>query len=41
MARPPKVATAMQGIQFFAYDVPAKKILYAGPDGPSRYMIFA
>jgi hypothetical protein len=30
-----------EGIQFFAYDVNAKKVLYAGPDGPSRYMIFA
>jgi hypothetical protein len=30
-----------EGIQFFAYDVKAKKVLYAGPDGPSRYMLFA
>jgi hypothetical protein len=30
-----------EGIQFFAYDVRAKKLLYSGPDGPSRYMIFA
>ena len=30
-----------EGIQFFAYDVKAGKVLYAGPDGPSRYMIFA
>jgi hypothetical protein len=30
-----------EGIQFFAYDVKAKKVLYAGPDGPSRYMFFA
>jgi hypothetical protein len=29
------------GIQFFAFDVPARKVLYAGPDGPARYMIFA
>lgn len=29
------------GIQFFAYDVKNHKLLYAGPDGPSRYMIFA
>src|SRR5262245_29917922 len=29
------------GIQFFAYDVKARKLLYSGPDGPSRYMIFA
>ncbi len=27
--------------QFFAYDVRAGKVLYAGPDGPSRYMILA
>jgi hypothetical protein len=30
-----------EGIQFFAYDVRAKKVLYAGPNGPSRYMLFA
>jgi hypothetical protein len=29
------------GIQFFAYDIRARKVLYAGPDGPARYMIFA
>jgi hypothetical protein len=29
------------GMQFFAYDVRQKKLLYAGPDGPSRYMILA
>ena len=29
------------GIQFFAYDTKARKLLYSGPDGPSRYMIFA
>ena len=29
------------GIQFFAYDCRNKKMLYAGPDGPARYMIFA
>ncbi len=29
------------GIQFFAYDVREKKVLYAGPDGPARYMAFA
>ena len=28
-------------IQFFAYDVNQKKLLYAGPDGPARSMIFA
>jgi hypothetical protein len=30
-----------EGIQFFAYDVKNRKLLYAGPDGPSRYMAFA
>ena len=30
-----------EGIQFFAYDVKNKKLLYSGPDGPARYMIFA
>lgn len=30
-----------RGIQFFAYDVRAKKVLYAGANGPARYMIFA
>jgi hypothetical protein len=29
------------GIQFFAYDIKAKKVLYSGPNGPSRYMLFA
>jgi hypothetical protein len=29
------------GIRFFAYDARNKKLLYDGPDGPSRYMIFA
>ncbi|HYE21423.1 MAG TPA: hypothetical protein VEA69_23450 [Tepidisphaeraceae bacterium] len=28
-------------IQFFAWDVKNKKLLYSGGDGPSRYMIFA
>ena len=30
-----------KGIQFFAYDVPAKKVLYSGPEGAYRYIIFA
>jgi hypothetical protein len=30
-----------EGIQFFAYDVRAKKLLYSGPNGPARYMILA
>jgi len=29
------------GIQFFAYDVKARKVIYSGPGGPSRYLIFA
>jgi hypothetical protein len=30
-----------EGIQFFAYDVRARKLLYSGPGGPARSMIFA
>ncbi|CAN5637814.1 hypothetical protein BH11PLA2_BH11PLA2_17860 [soil metagenome] len=30
-----------QGVQFFAYDIKKKKLLYSGPDGPARAMIFA
>ena len=30
-----------KGIQFFAYDVQGRKLLYSGPDGPSRAMILA
>jgi hypothetical protein len=30
-----------EGIQFFAYDIKAKKVLYSGPNGPSRYMLFS
>ncbi len=29
------------GIQFFAYDVKQKKLLYSGENGPARYMILA
>jgi len=32
---------AYQDIQFFAYDINNKKLLYSGPDGPARYMILA
>ena len=28
-------------VRFFAYDVDKKKVLFDGPNGPSRYMIFA
>ncbi len=30
-----------EGIRFLAYDVKSRKVLYAGPDGPARYMILA
>ena len=30
-----------EGVQFFAYDCKNRKLLYAGPDGPARYMILA
>lgn len=30
-----------QDIQFFAYDCKHHKLLYSGPNGPARYMIFA
>jgi hypothetical protein len=30
-----------EGAQFFAYDCRNRKLLYAGPDGPARYMIVA
>lgn len=29
------------GVRFFAYDVNQRKVIYDGPDGPARYMIFA
>lgn len=31
----------VNGVMFFAYDVANRKVLYSGPDGPPRYMIFA
>ena len=30
-----------QSIQFFAYDLRHRKLLYSGPNGPGRYMILA
>ena len=30
-----------EGGQFFAYDVRARKLLYSGPNGPARYLMFA
>ncbi len=32
---------ADQEIQFFAYDLKKRKLLYSGPGGPARYMILA
>lgn len=37
----PGTGRVEDGIQFFAYDVRHKKLLYSGPAGPSRYMMFA
>ena len=37
----PGVGKDGEGIQFFALDAQKGKVLYAGPDGPARYMIFA
>jgi hypothetical protein len=37
----PGKAVEDQGVMFFAYDCKNRKLLYSGPDGPSRYMIFA
>jgi hypothetical protein len=31
----------VQGIQFFAYDVERRRLLYSGPDGPARYLFLA
>lgn len=30
-----------EGVHFFAYDIRNHKVLYSGPDGPARYMIFS
>ncbi|MGE0610550.1 MAG: YncE family protein [Pirellulales bacterium] len=30
-----------KGVRFFAYDIAKQKVLYTGPDGPARYLIFA
>ena len=37
----PGVDTDPAGIQFFAYDLRARKVIYAGSDGPARCLIFA
>jgi hypothetical protein len=34
-------SSADGGINFFAYDCKAGKVLYSGPDGPARYMILS
>jgi len=35
----PAIGKESEGIQFFAYDLKARKILYSGPNGPSRYLM--
>jgi hypothetical protein len=30
-----------QSIQFFAYDLKKRRVIYSGPNGPARYMAFA
>ena len=30
-----------QGVQFLAYDIKGRKVLYSGPNGPARYMFLA
>jgi len=37
----PGTDAADKQVQFFAYDLKARKLLYAGPNGPSRYLILA
>jgi hypothetical protein len=37
----PGTDDAGEGPRFFAYDCKNRKLLYSGPNGPSRYMIFA
>ncbi len=37
----PGTDAKVQDVQFFAYDVQKKKLLYSCPKGPSRYMIFS
>ncbi len=37
----PGTGTDDVGVQFFAYDLKNHKVLYAGENGPSRYMLFA
>jgi hypothetical protein len=37
----PGIGKDGEGVQFFAYDTRGHKVLYSGPDGPARAMIFA
>lgn len=37
----PGVGREAEGIRFFAYDVQNRRLLYSGPDGPSRALILA
>src|SRR5262245_48737678 len=37
----PGSGTDDAGVHFFVFDVLNRKLLYSGPDGPPRYMIFA
>lgn len=37
----PGVGREAEGIQFFAYDVQNRRLLYSGPNGPSRALILA
>jgi hypothetical protein len=30
-----------ESIQFFAYDLKQRKVIYSGPNGPARYLVFA
>jgi hypothetical protein len=30
-----------ESIQFFAYDLKKRKVIYSGPNGPARYIVFA
>ncbi len=40
-ATAPAIDREEEGIHFFAYDCKNHKLLYSGPNGPARYMIFA
>lgn len=38
-AQPGETSEGDKDIQFFAYDVTADKVIYSGPNGPSRYLM--